>query len=87
MSLVVLERIEKKVELFLSQSQCAFRKGRATLDAIWAHRWIAATATRYNVPVHILGSDASRAFDTISRSRLMEILENEDGLYLMMICS
>ena len=66
LSLIVLNRVSNPVEKYLDPSQCAYRKDRATLDAIWTHKWLAATAVRYNKPIHILGLDMSRAFDTIS---------------------
>ena len=57
LSLVVLNRINPKVEEFLSSSQCAFRKHRGTSDAVWAHKFICARALKYKWPIFILGID------------------------------
>ena len=54
LSLVALNRTRSKFESFLSASQAAFRKGRATSDIVWAHRWLSATAVRYKREIHIL---------------------------------
>ena len=77
LSLIVLRRIRDKVDNYLSASQAGFRRGRSTADIIWAYRWLAAKATRYHKWIFILGLDMSRAFDTIDRSKLMEILRDE----------
>ena len=80
LSLITLDRARAKIEGYLSASQAAFRRGRATSDIIWALRWLTAKATRYKTVIHILGLDMSRAFDTISREKLMEILRCDVGL-------
>ena len=80
LSLITLYRIRDKVEVFISPSQAAYRKGRATTDIVWAHRWIIATAIRFKSEIHILGLDMSRAFDTISRTKMMNILRVDVGL-------
>lgn len=77
LSLITLRRIQPKVDQYLSASQAGFRRGRSTADIVWAHRWLAATAIRYQKTIRILGLDMSRAFDTIDRNRLMKILEDE----------
>jgi len=88
LSLVVLRRIRDKVDIYLSASQAGFRRGRSTSDIIWAYRWLAGKATRYQKVLFILGLDMSRAFDTINRAKLMRILRedvklDEDALRLI----
>ena len=75
-SLVILLRIQPKVDAFLSHNQGGFRKKRSCADAVWAHRWIAAACERYRKMVFILGIDLSKAFDTIKRSTLLTSLQN-----------
>ena len=87
-SLMTQERVGDKVDGFLSSSQSAYQHDRSAQDLIWCHRWLAATAIRYNTPIHVLGLDMSRAFDTISRPKLMHILKDqvkldEDSLRLV----
>lgn len=76
LSLVVLKRISKHVNTgtFLSACQSGFRQGRSTTDIVWSHRWLAAKSQRYHWIYSILGIDMSRAFDTIKRSRLLQVL-------------
>ena len=80
LSLVTLELAREKFELYLSASRAAFRKGRSTSDIMWAHRWLAAKAIRYRKILHVLGLDMSRAFDTIDRGRLMNIVRDDERL-------
>ena len=80
LSLIILERIRKPVNEFLSPSHSGFRSGRSCADVVWAHRWLIAKTLRYKVVVNILGIDMSRAFDTIDRAKLLLILESIKGL-------
>jgi len=80
LSTVTLMRIRGSAEQYLSPAQAAFRKNRCTSDIVWAHRWLIAKTLRYKTTVHILGLDMSRAFDTINREKLMDILETIPGM-------
>ena len=70
-----LVRMVIPINAYLSSSQSAYRIGRSTADIIWAHRWLIAKTLKYRVAIHILGLDMSRAFDTIDRQKLLDILE------------
>ena len=74
LSLVTLARITPSVVAFLSPSQSGFRKGTSTSDVMWCKRWLAAKAQRFHWQCHILGLDMSRAFDTISRQKLLQVM-------------
>jgi len=74
LSLIVLARIQSKVNEFVSPCQSGFRPKRSTADVIWSHRWLAARCQRYQQQIHILGIDLSKAFDTVNRSKLMAVL-------------
>ena len=50
LSLIVLQRIQARVEVYLSASQAGFRKGRSTGDIVWAYRWLAAKSVRRPLP-------------------------------------
>ena len=80
LSLIVLARMRTPINAYLSSSQSAYRAGRSTADIIWAHRWLIAKTLKYRVAIHILGLDMSRAFDTIDRQKLLDILETIPGL-------
>ena len=75
LSLLVLNRIYKKVDGFLGPGQSGFRRGRGTADVIFGYRWMCSKTQRCKQSAEILGLDMSRAFDTIRRDRLMEVLE------------
>ena len=88
LSTLVLKRIQDKVGDFLPSSQSAFRKGRSTADVVWAHRWWTARIEKYRETFTILGIDMTSAFDTIDRSRLLDVLEtivNEDELRMIRV--
>ena len=76
LSLVVLSRIATKVDNFLSPSQLGFRRGRSTADVVFGYRWLCAKAQRQRVTIAFLSIDLSRAFDTIRRDKLLEILQS-----------
>jgi len=63
------------VNSYLSAGQSGFRHGRSTADIVFGYRWMAARSQKYQEAMEILGIDMSRAFDTIRRDRLMQILE------------
>ena len=54
-----------------SLTQSGFRPNRSTSDAVWAHKWLIATAQKYQIEINILGLDLSSAFDTINRKVLL----------------
>lgn len=73
--LIVLTRIQSKVNDFVSEAQSGFRSRRSTVDVVWSHQWCVAHCQKYQQSLHILGIDMSKAFDTISRCNLLTILE------------
>ncbi|XP_029657506.1 uncharacterized protein LOC115231674 [Octopus sinensis] len=86
LSLVALERIRIKVENYLSLGQSGFRTGRSTADVIWTHRWTAALCQKYKRCTEILGIDMSRAFDSIHRTKLVDVLSsflNQDDVRII----
>jgi len=84
-SLLTLRRIQPAVSEYLSATHSGFRPGRSTADAVWAHRWMAAIAQKYHTTIEIHGIDMSKAFDTVSREKLlvaMELFLPEDAVRL-----
>ena len=47
---------------------------------MWAHRWLIAKALKYKIVVYLLGLDMSRAFDTIDRTKLINMIEYMPGI-------
>jgi len=78
-SLIVLKRIQADVEGFLSPAQSGFRSGRSTADAVWSLRWLAGKVQRYQTTYHLLAIDMSRAFDTVSREKLLDVMRGIVG--------
>ncbi|EGZ29729.1 hypothetical protein PHYSODRAFT_418173, partial [Phytophthora sojae] len=68
------ERITR-IENLSDSARIGFRKHRSTADAVWAHKWLCARVQRYRETIHVLGIDLSRAFDTIDRVKLVEVLQ------------
>ena len=75
LSNVLLNRINTKIDNYLSHSQSAYRSFRSTSDIIWSHRWMSAKIQVYKESYYNIGIDMSSAFDTIQRSNLMAELE------------
>jgi hypothetical protein len=75
LSTIVLRRIDKPVENFVSPAQSGFRRGRQTTNVVWTYRWLQAIATKFDAEFHMFGIDFSKAFDSLNRTTLMGILE------------
>ena len=73
---IIQKRTRSAFEFYFSPAQSGFRQGRSCCDIIWAHRWLIAKIHRFKIIIHILGLDMSRAFDTIDRAKLLEILNS-----------
>ena len=71
----VLSRMASKVDEYMSPSQSGFRRGRSTADALFGYRWLCAKAQRQRVSTDFIGIDLSRAFDTIRRDKVLDILQ------------
>ena len=76
LSLVVLSRIATKVDNFLSPSQSGFRRGRSTADVVFGYKWLRAKAQHQRETIEFLCIDIIRAFDTIRRDKLLEVLQS-----------
>ena len=76
LSLIVLSRITTKVDNFLSPSQSRFRRGRITTYVVFGYRWLCGEAQRQRVTIEFICIDLSRAFDTIRRDKLLEVLQS-----------
>ena len=76
LSLIVLSRTATKVDNLLSPSQSGFRRGRSTADVVFGYRWLCTKAQRQRITIEFLCIDLSRAFDTIRRDKLLEVLQS-----------
>ena len=75
LSLVLLDRLETIIVPQLMEAQCGFRKGRGTVDQIWATRQIIERATKYQGTVHLCFVDLTKAYDSVDHSALITILK------------
>ena len=75
LSLVLLDRLETIIDPQLMEGQCGFRKGRGTVDQIWATRQIIERATEYQGTVHLGFVDLTKAYDSVDHSALITILK------------
>ena len=75
--LVVLKRIDEKIEKYLSPGQHGYRSGRSTTEVAWTTQYLKAICEKFKEEYAVIQTDMSQAFDTPDRGLLMEILETE----------
>ncbi|EGZ09592.1 hypothetical protein PHYSODRAFT_523092 [Phytophthora sojae] len=70
-----IERLSPTAQMFEAVREATrTRIQPLLLHAVWTHRWLCARIQRYQESIHVLGIDLSRAFDTIDRHKLLEVL-------------
>lgn len=72
---LILNRLVPKVEPLLRNNQNGFRRGRSTLSQILTLRRIIEECKFCNLDVILIFIDFSKAFDSIDRTTMFEILE------------
>jgi len=73
MEIIILNQIYPYLDAYISPNQSA-RRYRSTADIIWTYQYQTAFAERYNRIVYFLGIDLTKAFDTVDRNLLLQIL-------------
>ena len=73
---VLLNRLQDHLETktLLPESQCGFRRGRGTVDMIFAARQLQEKCREQNVGLYTTFVDLTKAFDTVSRNGLWKIM-------------
>ena len=87
LSTVTLHRIRDKIDTFTGPYQSGFKRGRSCADIVWAQRMLVSVVMSKHWDFYKMGIDMSRAFDTIKRSKTLDVLHmagcNEDELRLV----
>ena len=76
LAICMIKRIQEKIENKIPLSQAAYRVGRTTTECVFTCKILtekAITSECYETTVLLL--DMSKAFDTVKRNNLMELLE------------
>ena len=92
LSIITLNRIQEKVEQYLSASQAAYRPKQSTGNIVWAHRFIIGKVQLcQDLEVYITGIDMTSAFHTIKRQKLMnelnKLLDEDEWSIIMTLLS
>ena len=66
--------LEHVVDLVLPESQCGFRRGRSTIDMIFAARQLQEKCREQHQDLYLAFVDLTKAFDTVNRDLLWNIL-------------
>ena len=69
LSLIIINRIEKVLEMTISPSQYAYRANRSAGDVVLAHKYLIAGAYSKGQNTTCIGIDMSKAFDTVIRPK------------------
>lgn len=73
-SSLILKRLGKYAEEMLGVCQCAFGVGRGTTDQILVKKQMLEKCYEYDIDLHLLFIDYKKAFNSIRRSTLLNIL-------------
>lgn len=76
---IILDRITPALEPNIRQEQAGFRQGRSCTDHVSTLRIIIEQSKEMQSPLYLLFVDFEKAFDSLSRERMWEIL-NEYGV-------
>lgn len=71
---VLLNRLTSHAESLLPESQCGFRANRGTADMIFSLKQIQEKCVEQNMELYMIFVDFTKAFDTVDRSTLWEVL-------------
>lgn len=76
LAICMLKRIEEKINKYIPPTQAAYRKGRGTSEHTLACKMIAEDAyTSDNYTAYLIMLDMSKAYDTVNRKNLLNLLE------------
>jgi hypothetical protein len=75
LSRILLNRLNVNISpIILPETQCGFRSGRGTMDMIFCLRQVQEKCIEQNMPLYIVFIDFTKAFDTVTRDGLWQVL-------------
>jgi hypothetical protein len=87
LSLVTLHRIGDKVDQYTGPWQAGYKHGRSCSDLVWCQRMLISVVQNRHFEFHKMGIDMSKAFDTIKRQTILNLLKdagcNQDEIRLV----
>lgn len=75
---MIARRIDTHMETRLLECQNGFRKGRSCIDGAFATKLLLEKRREYNLETHICFVDLEKAYDSVKRGRLFNILREEE---------
>ncbi|KAL1447452.1 hypothetical protein WDU94_015565 [Cyamophila willieti] len=72
---LLYNRLYPHIDVMLKDTQCGFRAGRSTVDMVFTTRQIVEKALEQNTSLAIAFIDVSKAFDSVDRDLLFEVLK------------
>ena len=72
---IISNRLSQHAETILPETQCGFRRGRGTVDAIFVVRQVQEKSLEQYRPLYMCFVDLEKAFDRIPRDALWIVLE------------
>ncbi len=76
LSMIVLKRIQVKLDNYTGSTQCAYKRGRSCGDIIWSQRMLISIVLKKEWSYHRMSLDMSSAFDTIDRETVLNVLKD-----------
>ena len=73
---IALKRIESKIDNYTMPWQSAYKRGRSCSDIVWAQRMLISVVMRKEWTFSKMGIDISRAFDTVKRETIINVLKD-----------
>jgi hypothetical protein len=75
---ILKNKLNRHSESILEEEQCGIRRGRSTMEAIFTLRQILKKRREFNLPTLIIFVDYEKAYDSLNRGKLWQILRDED---------
>ena len=74
--IIILQRLNERLEQLLRDIQCGFRKNRSCVDQIYTLRTIIHSCLEYHIPLYINFVDFKAAFDSVNREYIWKAFEH-----------